>query len=71
MDDLDPSDIETIKRSLRHDLRTPVNAVLGLTRLLLDEVDGPLTSEQRLQVDLIRSAASDLSAMIDSRLPKS
>lgn len=55
-------------RELRHDLRTPVNAVMGLSRLLLDEVDGPLTPEQRVQVELIQRSAHDLAAMLETRL---
>jgi signal transduction histidine kinase len=55
-------------RELRHDLRTPVNAVLGLSQLLLDEIDGPLGAEQRLQVQLIQDAARSLSTMIDTHL---
>ena len=67
-----PTDADTSQdralASLRHDLRTPVNAVLGLSRLLLDEADGPLGSEQRIQVQLIHDAARSLAAMIDTRL---
>lgn len=59
---------EGTMRELRHDLRTPVNAVLGLSQLLLEEVDGPLTDEQRVQVQLIHDAARSLAGMIDTRL---
>jgi signal transduction histidine kinase len=66
-DDDHPS-LEKIKRELRHDLRNPVNAVLGLCQLLLAEVDGPLEDEQRVQVQHIRAAALELSDLIDARL---
>jgi len=59
---------EQLARGLRHDLLTPVNAVTGLSQLLLDEVDGPLTQEQRVQVELIRDAAQSLTALIQTRL---
>ncbi len=62
--------LEDTKRELRHDLRTPVNAVMGLSQLLLEELDGPLSSEQRVQVQLIHDAAHSLADMIDTKLGK-
>src|SRR5262249_17926836 len=35
---------------MSHEFRTPLNSILALTRLLLDHVDGPLTSEQERQI---------------------
>lgn len=51
-----------------HEFRTPLNSIRGLSRLLLDHTDGPLTEEQDKQVRLIRKAAEDLSTMIDDLL---
>jgi PAS domain S-box-containing protein len=42
---------------MSHELRTPLNAVLGYADLLLMEVRGPLTREQRDQVERIRTSA--------------
>ncbi len=56
------------RRELRHDLRTPINAIMGLTGLLLEEVDGPLSSEQRVQIALILDAARSLSELVDNHL---
>lgn len=46
-----------------HDLRTAIHSILGLSKLLLDELDGPLSAEQKTQVGFIRTAANDLSQM--------
>ena len=62
------TEAEQTTRALRHDLLTPVNAVMGLSQLLLDEADGPLTAEQRHQIELIRDAAGSLTGLIQTRL---
>jgi len=64
------TEAEQLASSLRHDLLTPVNAVMGLSQLLLDEMDGPLTREQKVQVELIRDAAKSLTDLIRTRLAK-
>lgn len=45
---------------MSHEFRTPVNAVLGLSRILLARTDGELTGEQEKQVTLIQKAAASL-----------
>lgn len=50
-----------IVSSVNHELRTAIHSILGLSKLLLDEVDGPLAAEQKTQVGFIRKAAEDLS----------
>ena len=55
-------------RSISHELRTPVNSVLGLTRLMTDLGAGPLTSEQTEQVEFIRASATDLATLVDELL---
>lgn len=55
-------------RSISHELRTPVNSVLGLTRLLSDPGAGPLTPEQAEQVEFIRTSAQDLGTLVDGLL---
>lgn len=51
-----------------HEFRTPVNSVLALTHLLLQRVDGDLTSEQEKQVSYIRDAAQQLADMVNDLL---
>src|SRR5262245_50456884 len=39
--------------NMTHEFRTPLNSIVGLTRLLLDRYDGNLTAEQEKQVRYI------------------
>lgn len=55
-------------RSISHELRTPANSVLGLTRLLSDPAGPPLTEEQLEQVEYIRASARDLLRLVNELL---
>ncbi len=46
--------------NVSHELRAPVTAVIGLTRLLLDPRSDPLTQEQSHQLQLVQTSAADL-----------
>jgi signal transduction histidine kinase len=46
--------------NVSHELRAPVTAVIGLTRLLLDPRSDPLTAEQTHQLQLVQTSAADL-----------
>ncbi|HJQ39655.1 MAG TPA: ATP-binding protein [Thermoanaerobaculia bacterium] len=54
--------------NMTHEFRTPLNSMLALSQLLLDELDGPLADEQRKQVGFIRKAAEDLSELVNDLL---
>ena len=54
--------------NVSHEFRTPLHGMLGLAKLLLDEVDGPLTGEQRKQISFIRQCAEQLSQMVNDLL---
>jgi signal transduction histidine kinase/ActR/RegA family two-component response regulator len=54
--------------NMSHEFRTPLNSVLALSALLLDDRDSPLTAEQRRQVGYIRQAADDLSELVNDLL---
>ncbi|MFL5358549.1 ATP-binding protein [Archangium sp.] len=54
--------------NVSHELRTPISSVLNLSRLLLDRIDGPLTSEQEKQVLFIRKSGEALQELIDDLL---
>lgn len=51
-----------------HELRTPVNAIVGFARLLHDGIDGPLTKAQRHDVERILKNAHNLIAVVDEIL---
>src|SRR5579871_6827653 len=44
---------------MSHEFRTPLTSVESLTGILLDGLDGPLTSEQRRQVAFIRASTRE------------
>ena len=54
--------------NMTHEFQTPLNSILALTRLLIDRVDGELTSEQERQVTYIRQATEDLSELVHDLL---
>lgn len=54
--------------NVSHEFRTPLHAILGLSRLLMEGTDGPLSVEQKKQMQFIRSSAEELSAMVDDLL---
>jgi signal transduction histidine kinase len=54
--------------NMSHEFRTPLNAVLSLSRMLLERVDGELTSAQEKQVMLIRKSAEELTELINNLL---
>ncbi len=53
---------------MSHEFRTPLGSILSMARLLVDEMDGPLTHEQRKQVGFIAGATRELSEMVDDLL---
>ncbi len=54
--------------NMSHEFRTPLNAILSLSRILLEGLDGDLTEEQRVEVTYIRQAARTLSDMVNDLL---
>ncbi|MCP9972656.1 ATP-binding protein [Actinomadura madurae] len=54
--------------NISHELRTPVNGIIGLSRLLLDPAAEPVTPEQRHQIILIRETGGTLLALVDELL---
>src|SRR5699024_6776403 len=51
-----------------HEFRAPLAAIRGITRLLLDQSDGPLTGEQHRQVAFVQSSAEELFEMVNDQL---
>lgn len=54
--------------SISHEFRTPLNSIISLARILLDRLDGELTSEQEKQVRFIADAARSLSDLVNDLL---
>lgn len=53
---------------ISHELRTPINSVIGLSRLLSASGADPLTAEQRHQVGLITESGTTLLALVNELL---
>jgi signal transduction histidine kinase/CheY-like chemotaxis protein len=63
------SDVKSrVVAHVSHEFRTPLHTILGLSRLLLDASDAPLTDEQQKQVRFIRSSAEELSSLVNDLL---
>jgi len=63
------SDLKTrFLSNMSHEFRTPLNAILSLSRLLITRADGPLSPEQEKQVGYIRKSAEDLSELVNDLL---
>lgn len=54
--------------NMSHEFRTPLNAIIALSRLLLGRSDGDLTSEQEKQVRYIQNSGYDLLELVNDLL---
>ena len=54
--------------TISHELRTPMNAVLGYTALLEDEIYGPVSALQKEHIGRVRASGHHLLALIDDLL---
>ncbi len=54
--------------NVSHEFRTPLHTILGLSKLLLEGGDGPLSEEQQKQLRFIRSSAEELYALVNDML---
>jgi signal transduction histidine kinase/CheY-like chemotaxis protein len=53
---------------MSHEFRTPLNSIIGLSRILAGRIDGPLTAGQAKQVSLIESSAHELLTLVNDLL---
>lgn len=53
---------------MSHEFRTPLSSIMGLSKLLLNRVDGELTSEQEKQVKFILTASQGLLELVNDLL---
>src|SRR5581483_5607076 len=54
--------------NMSHEFRTPLNSILALSQILLDRLDGELSSEQEKQVRFMRNSAQDLLDLVNDLL---
>ena len=65
MNDLNEEFVRLFER-LFHDLRSPVNAIVGFSNLVRDGAAGPTTDRQREFLDDVLASANQLLAIIDN-----
>ena len=53
---------------MSHEFRTPIGSIRSISRLLMDRVDGPLTSEQERQVRFIQDTSAEFDDMVNDLL---
>lgn len=51
--------------SVAHDLRSPLNAITGFSRLLLNGIDGPLSEMQAADLQAIQTSGDEMLRMVD------
>ncbi len=51
-----------------HELKTPLHSVRGYCQMLLEELGGPLTPEQRADIEAVLASGNHLLALIDNLL---
>ncbi len=54
--------------NLSHELRTPLNSVIGFAGTMKQELAGPLTAEQRTQLDMIANSGRHLLGLVEELL---
>jgi signal transduction histidine kinase len=58
----------TFLATMSHELRTPLNSIIGFTGIILQGLAGPLNPEQKKQLEMVRSSARYLLALINDVL---
>jgi signal transduction histidine kinase len=54
--------------NMSHELRTPLNSIIGFSQLLLDGTEGPLTEEQRQDLQIVCTNGQHLLGLINDLL---
>jgi signal transduction histidine kinase len=61
-------ELEAFSYSIAHDLRTPLRAIDGFSRILVDEFSGALPAEAQRQIAVVRGNAQKMGRLIDDLL---
>ena len=59
---------KTFLGNINHDLRNPLNSILGITEALKNQVYGPVSEEQRQSLNMLESSGKDLLELINQIL---
>ena len=54
--------------TISHELRTPLNSIIGFTKLILNEIDGPLNELQRTDLTAIYTSSQHLLSLVNNVL---
>ena len=54
--------------TISHELRTPMNAVIGYTQLIADEMCGPVTALQRVHLERVSASGKHLLGLVEQLL---
>jgi signal transduction histidine kinase len=54
--------------TMSHELRTPLNSIIGFTGIILQGIVGPLNTEQKKQLSMVRDSAQHLLSLINDVL---
>jgi signal transduction histidine kinase len=54
--------------NMSHALRTPLNSIIGFSRVMLNELDGPLTDLQRTDLEVVYQSGRELLGLINDML---
>jgi signal transduction histidine kinase len=60
-----PVETANVLASVAHDLRSPLNAVIGFSKLMLKGIDGPLSDMQADDVEAIHTNGNTMLQMVD------
>ncbi|WP_339867454.1 PAS domain-containing sensor histidine kinase [Pseudohongiella nitratireducens] len=58
----------TFMATMSHELKTPLNAIIGYTSILLQGMSGPITDVQKEQLSLVKSSSNHLLELINDIL---
>jgi signal transduction histidine kinase len=58
-------DLAQVISSIAHDLRSPLNTIIGFARLLLNGIDGPMSEMQGADVQAIHTSGDEMLRMVD------